>query len=115
MKISDLIKNIDTLSLHGSFEREVTALTYDSRQVSAGSCFFAIEGVATDGHKYIDSAVEHGATAVICKRLPEVLNTESTTYIVVEDTDKAMALMASNYYGNPSQKITVVQNYTPRS
>ena len=108
MKISDLIKNIDTHSLHGSFEREVTALTYDSRQVSAGSCFFAIEGVATDGHKYIDSAVEHGATAVVCKRLPEVLNTESTTYIVVEDTDKAMALIASNYYGNPSQKITVV-------
>ena len=108
MKISDLIKNIDTLSLHGSFEREVTSLTYDSRQVSAGSCFFAIEGVATDGHKYIDSAVEHGATAVVCKRLPEVLNIESTTYIVVEDTDKAMALMASNYYGNPSQKITVV-------
>ena len=108
MKISDLIKNIDTLSLHGSSEREITSLTYDSRQVSAGSCFFAIEGVATDGHKYIDSAVEHGAAAVVCKRLPEVLNTESTTYIVVEDTDKAMALMASNYYGNPSQKITVV-------
>ena len=108
MKISDLIKNIDTLSLYGSSEREITSLTYDSRQVSAGSCFFAIEGVATDGHKYIDSAVEHGATAVVCKRLPEVLNTESTTYIVVEDTDKAMALMASNYYGNPSRKITVV-------
>ena len=108
MKISDLIKNIDTLSLYGSSEREITSLTYDSRQVSAGSCFFAIEGVATDGHKYIDSAVEHGATAVVCKRLPEVLNIESTTYIVVEDTDKAMALMASNYYGNPSQKITVV-------
>ena len=108
MKISDLIKNIDTHSLHGSFEREVTSLTYDSRQVNAGSCFFAIEGVATDGHKYIDSAVEHGATAVVCKRLPDVPNTENTTYIVVEDTDKAMALMASNYYGNPSQKITVV-------
>ena len=108
MKISDLIKNIDTLSLYGSSEREITSLTYDSRQVSAGSCFFAIEGVATDGHKYIDSAVEHGAAAVVCKQLPEVLNTESTTYIVVEDTDKAMALMASNYYGNPSRKITVV-------
>ena len=108
MKISDLIKNIDTLSLYGSSEREVISLTYDSRQVSAGSCFFAIEGVATDGHKYIDSAVEHGATAVVCKRLPDVPNTENTTYIVVEDTDKAMALMASNYYGNPSLKITVV-------
>ena len=108
MKISDLIKNIDTLSLYGSSEREITSLTYDSRQVSAGSCFFAIEGVATDGHKYIDSAIEHGATAVVCKRLPDVPNTENTTYIVVEDTDKAMALMASNYYGNPSQKITVV-------
>lgn len=108
MNIRELLKNIDYQSLHGAVEREVSNLTYDSRQVTAGSCFFAIEGVAADGHNYINSAVEKGATVVICKRLVEGADTERATHIVVEDTDKAMALVASNFYGNPSRKITVV-------
>ncbi|MEE0916271.1 MAG: UDP-N-acetylmuramoyl-L-alanyl-D-glutamate--2,6-diaminopimelate ligase [Alistipes sp.] len=108
MNIRELLKNVDYQSLHGAVEREVSNLTYDSRQVTAGSCFFAIEGVAADGHNYINSAVEKGATVVICKRLVEGADTERATHIVVEDTDKAMALVASNFYGNPSRKITVV-------
>ena len=88
--------------------REVTNLTYDSRQVVAGSCFFAIEGVVADGHNYIDSAVSKGAVAIVCKRLPESLATETTTYIVTDDTDKAMAIIAANFYGNPSRKLAVV-------
>ena len=88
--------------------REVTNLTYDSRQVVAGSCFFAIEGVVVDGHNYIDSAVSKGAVAIVCKRLPESLATETTTYIVTDDTDKAMAIIAANFYGNPSRKLAVV-------
>ena len=108
MNISNLLKKVDSIAIHGSTDREVTNLTYDSRQVVAGSCFFAIEGVVADGHNYIDSAVSKGAVAVVCKRLPENLNTEQTTYIVVEDTDKAMALIAANFYGNPSKKLTVV-------
>ena len=90
MNISKLLNNVDYTAIHGSTEREVSSLTYDSRSVSAGSCFFAIEGVVADGHNYIDSAVTKGAVAVVCKRLPESLNTDQTTYIVVEDTDKAM-------------------------
>lgn len=108
MNISNLLKKVDYTAIHGSKDKEVTNLTYDSRQVVAGSCFFAIEGVVADGHNYIDSAVAKGAVAVVCKRLPENLNTEQTTYIVVEDTDKAMALIAANFYGNPSKKLTVV-------
>ena len=108
MNISKLLNNVDYTAIHGSTEREVSSLTYDSRSVSAGSCFFAIEGVVADGHNYIDSAVTKGAVAVVCKRLPESLNTDQTTYIVVEDTDKAMALIAANFYGNPSKKLTVV-------
>jgi len=108
MNISNLLHNVSYTAIHGKASREVLNLTYDSRQVCAGSCFFAIEGVVADGHNYIDSAVEKGATAVVCKRLPQNLNIEQTTYIVVEDSDKAMALIAANFYGNPSKKLTVV-------
>ena len=66
----------------------------------ADSCFFAIEGVAVDGHRFIASAIDKGATAVVCKQLPDELQTDKATYIVVEDTDKAMALIAANFYGS---------------
>ena len=108
MIIKDLLKNIKTIELHGSASSDIVALTYDSRTAEAGSCFFAIEGVAVDGHKFIVSAVDNGATAVVCKRLPEHIDSTKATYIVVEDTDKAMALMAANFYGNPSGKLKVV-------
>ena len=108
MIIKDLLKNIKTIELHGSASSDIVALTYDSRTAEAGSCFFAIEGVAVDGQKFIVSAVDNGATAVVCKRLPEHIDSTKATYIVVEDTDKAMALMAANFYGNPSGKLKVV-------
>ena len=108
MNISNLLKNITYTSLHGTADREVCSLTYDSRTVQNGSCFFAIEGVATDGHKYIDSAVANGAVAVVCKHLPENPDFEKATYIVTDDSEKCMALMAANFYGNPSRKLAVV-------
>ena len=108
MIIRDLLKNIKTLDILGSAERDITNLTYDSRTVEAGSCFFAIEGVTVDGHRFISSAVDKGATAVVCKRLPEQIDTDKATYILVEDTDKSMALIAANFYGNPSRKLKVV-------
>ena len=108
MTINNLLKGVDYTAIHGDALREVTNLTYDSRQVVAGSCFFAIEGVVADGHNYIDSAVSKGAVAIVCKRLPESLATETTTYIVTDDTDKAMAIIAANFYGNPSRKLAVV-------
>ena len=108
MNINCLLKGVDYTAIHGEGSREVTNLTYDSRQVVAGSCFFAIEGVVADGHNYIDSAVSKGAVAIVCKRLPESLATETTTYIVTDDTDKAMAIIAANFYGNPSRKLAVV-------
>ena len=108
MNINNLLKGVDYTTIHGDALREVTNLTYDSRQVVAGSCFFAIEGVVADGHNYIDSAISKGAVVVVCKRLPEVLNTDTTTYIITDDTDKAMAIIAANFYGNPSRKLAVV-------
>ena len=108
MTIQNLLKNINYIEIKGSTEGVVTNLTYDSRSATKGSCFFAIEGVNADGHNYISSAVANGATAVVCKRVAQDVVTKDVTYIVVEDTDKAMATMAATFYGNPSKKLKVV-------
>lgn len=108
MTIQNLLKNINYIEIKGSTEGVVTNLTYDSRSATKGSCFFAIEGVNADGHNYISSAVANGATAVVCKRVAQDVETNNVTYIVVEDTDKAMATMAATFYGNPSKKLKVV-------
>ena len=108
MNIEKLLKGVSYTAIHGDMGREVRHLTFDSRTVTEGSCFFAIEGTVVDGHNYISSAEQKGATAIVCKRLPEQLDTQNTTYIITDDTDMAMATMAAAFYGNPSRKLKVV-------
>ena len=85
----------------------ITALEYDSRKVEAGNCFFAVVGTASDGHNYIASAIERGATAVVCQRMPEE-PCDKVAYIIVENSNEAMAIMAANYYDNPSTELRLV-------
>ena len=67
MKLKDIIRNIDPVEVLGSLDTEITAITCDSREVTPGSLFIAVKGFASDGHKYIPSALEKGAVAVICE------------------------------------------------
>ncbi|MBO7261410.1 MAG: UDP-N-acetylmuramoyl-L-alanyl-D-glutamate--2,6-diaminopimelate ligase [Alistipes sp.] len=85
----------------------IQGLEYDSRKVKAGDCFFAVVGTASDGHDYIASAVEKGAHAVVCQRLPEQTNSE-VAYILVEDSNIAMAAMAAAFYNHPSRELKLV-------
>ena len=89
-------------------EIEIHALTLDSRRVAEGSCFFAIEGTTVDGHAFIGKAVEAGAAAVVCKHIPEGVPTDRCVFILTDDTDKAVATMAENFYGRPSRRMKVV-------
>ena len=86
---------------------DITGLEYDSRKVEAGNCFFAVVGSASDGHNYIASAIEHGAKAIVCQRMPEELNAE-VAYILVEDSNIAMAAMAAAFYDHPSHELKLV-------
>ena len=108
MNIKKLLKGVTYTAIHGDMGREVRQLTFDSRTVTEGSCFFAIKGTVVDGHNYISSALQKGAVAIVCKQLPEQLDTQRATYIVTDDTDSAMATIAANFYGNPSRKLKVV-------
>jgi len=107
MKLNELLKDIPVVALHGPQEADIAALTYDSRRVAAGDCFFAVEGVCSDGHDYIPAAVAAGAAAVVCRRLPGTL-APGVAYVEVADTQEAMGLMASAFYGHPSRRLKLV-------
>ena len=91
----------------GSTNQEIVDLQIDSRLVQAGTAFVAIKGVQVDGHQFIETAIEKGAKVIVCETLPAVRK-EGITYIVVANTQEAVALMAHQYYGQPSTKIKLV-------
>ena len=106
------MKNLSFLTtavrrIEGPAERPVAHLVYDSRRVEAGDCFFAVCGTQSDGHDYIDMAVERGAAAVVCQRMPAAPH-EGVTYVEVEDTNAAMADLAAAWYGHPSRELKLV-------
>src|SRR5687767_6510614 len=83
---------------------EVKGLCFDSRKVKPGYVFVAIKGTASDGHDYITKAKELGASVIVCEKLPETID-EKVTYVTVKNSGLALGIMASNYFGNPSDKL----------
>lgn len=107
MIITELLKRIPVLEIHGNDAREISELVFDSRKITENSLYVAVRGTVADGHSYIASSVEKGAKAVVCEDFPEILN-EDVTYIKVKDSSKALGHLASNFYGNPSQKLKLI-------
>lgn len=107
MKLNDLLVGIPTQAIHGNTDIDIRAIEFDSRKIEAGDVFVAQAGTAVDGHQFIDSCIDKGAKAIVCQVLPDELK-DDCTYIQVEDTNKALGLMASNYYGQPSRQLTLV-------
>lgn len=107
MIITALVNRIPVVEIHGNENREVSELVIDSRKVTANSLYMAMRGTVVDGHSFITSAIEKGATTIVCEELPEVLD-ENVTYIKVKDSSKALGHLASNFYGNPSQQLKLI-------
>ncbi|MFD2786639.1 UDP-N-acetylmuramoyl-L-alanyl-D-glutamate--2,6-diaminopimelate ligase [Hymenobacter rubripertinctus] len=105
--LAQLLTAAIVLDQHGPTDAAVTALTLDSRQAGSETVFFALRGTATDGHQFIQKAVELGAAAVVCEELPAELN-PATSYVRVADSARAMALMAAEFYGHPSKAMQLV-------
>ena len=108
MILKELLKGVTYKEKRGSADIEIVGLTYDSRTVGEGYCFFAVAGTAVDGHNFIARAIEGGAKAVVCQYIPEEVKDSNCTFVVVEDTNAAMGTIASNFYGNPSHELKVV-------
>ena len=108
MILKELLRGVTYTEKRGSADIEIAGLTYDSRTVGEGYCFFAVAGTVVDGHNFIAKAVESGAKAVVCQHIPDEVAECDCTFVVVEDTNAAMGTIASNFYGNPSHELKVV-------
>ncbi len=87
--------------------KDITSIEFDSRMVQDGSLFVATRGTLTDGHNYIESAVERGAKVVVCEELPAV-KLSGIEYIEVEDSHSALSHLAAEFYDFPSKQIKLV-------
>lgn len=93
--------------VHGSLDRKVNSINFDSRQVDNKDVFVAVKGFVSDGHFFIEKAIDLGASTIVCEELPKKLN-ERITYVVVSDSSYALGVMAANYYDNPSKEISLI-------
>jgi UDP-N-acetylmuramoyl-L-alanyl-D-glutamate--2,6-diaminopimelate ligase len=107
MLLRDILYKVAIEQVKGLTDLDVAKIEFDSRKVEEGDAFVAIHGTLSDGHAYIEKAISLGATSVVCEKLPENI-AEGITYIVVNNTHAALALMAANYYGNPSESLKLV-------
>ena len=108
MKIlSDILRNVNPVKVLGSTSIEVNNIQFDSRKIEKGSLFVAIPGTISDGHDFISKAIELGATAIVCEKLPESPDNK-ITWAVVADSANALGIMAANFYNNPSEKLKLV-------
>jgi len=105
--LKDILYGVGLTAVSGSTDVMVNKICFDSRKVSMDDVFVAIKGTLTDGHLYIQKAIDSGAKAIVCETLPEQI-VNGVTYVEVKDGNTALAIMASNYYGNPSKNLKLV-------
>lgn len=106
MRLSALAAVCEGCKVHGPGDPEITRVDYDSRQVLPGSLFMAIEGAKSDGHRFLQEAFSRGAAAAAVRRLPDEL--KSKTFLLVEDSRRALALMAGELAGHPDRLMDLV-------
>ena len=94
-------------SVSGNIAIKINEIHFDSRSVGVNDVFVAQRGWQVDGHDYIEKAISNGASVVVCEALPNSI-LDSVTFIEVDNSSSALAVMASNFYGNPSSKLKLV-------
>jgi len=107
MILTDILQNVILLKTIGETDINSLNIRFDSRLVETGSVFVATRGTTSDGHEFIQTAIEKGATAIVCEVIPAVLNPD-ITYIKVENSADALGKMASAWYDFPSSKMILI-------
>ncbi len=109
MILSELIQAIEPLQVIGKTDVNVHAIQFDSRKVEAGDLFVAQAGTAVDGHTFIPSCVEKGASVIVLDNSQYLADTkDGVTYVLVKNSEQALGLLAHQWYGRPSEKLTLV-------
>ena len=107
MKLSEILVNCNLLEIVGEKNLDILDISFDSRKVSEGTMFFAVKGTQVDGHDYIDKAIEQGASAIVCEKMPRKKSGQ-VTYVKVDNSAYVLGVAASNFFGNPSEKLRLV-------
>lgn len=105
MELKKLLEGVEIRRIIGDVSREIQGIAYHSRQVEKGFLFAALRGMETDGHHYIERAIQNGAEALLLEDGPEI---STSTLIYVPNSRQALAKVSSNFYGNPSSTLTLI-------
>src|SRR5690606_26795891 len=105
--LKDILYKVTLNAVAGNTSVEIRAIDFNSTNIGKNDVFVAIKGSVSDWHAYIDSAIKQGAVAVICEVFPDEL-INNVTYVEVDSSSKALAIMASNYYQEPSANLKLV-------
>jgi len=111
MKLEKILQGLTDLKLRGDLNTEISGIESNSKNVKPGFLFIAIKGFSVDGHKYIESAIENGATAVMVQEgcdLKALKIPNDITIVMAKDTRYALAICSANFYGNPSRKFKLI-------
>ena len=107
MILKDILYNVALQSVQGTTDIVVNSIQYDSRKVEKNNLFVAIKGVHSDGHSFIEKAIENGASVIVAETLPEH-KIENITYVEVQSSSSALAFMAANFYQHPSENLRLI-------
>jgi UDP-N-acetylmuramoyl-L-alanyl-D-glutamate--2,6-diaminopimelate ligase len=105
--LKDILYKVAIEAVKGTTDITIDKMDFDSRKIEKNDVFIAIRGSISDGHDYIEKAIQQGAVAIVCDTFPESI-TKGITYVQVKDTNSALAFMAANYFGDPSEKLKLV-------
>jgi UDP-N-acetylmuramoyl-L-alanyl-D-glutamate--2,6-diaminopimelate ligase len=105
--LKDILYKVSIEAVKGSTDATINKVEFDSRKVELNDVFVAIRGTISNGHDFIEKALNHGASVIVCDTFPDII-VNGVTYIQVKDTNLALAFLASNYYENPSQNLKLV-------
>ena len=105
--LREIVYKVSIEAVKGSTDITVNTVDFDSRKIGANDLFVAIRGTQSNGHDFIEKAILQGAVAIVCDTFPDEI-VAGITYIQVKDTNKALAFIAANYFGNPSHSLKLV-------
>ena len=105
--LKDILFGVSLRSLTGNRDEKIAGIAFDSREVKKGYLFVAVKGLTVDGHDFIESAIKNGANVIICEQLHENLG-DDITVVQTDHSAEALGIIASNFYGRPSEKLSLL-------
>jgi len=106
-ELKDILYKVPLTSSYGDMTSIIKGICSDSRKVKDGFAFIAVKGTLSDGHTFIEKAIASGASVIVCEKMPATIQ-DNVTYVTVKDSAFSLGIIASNFFGTPSEKLKLV-------